>query len=1157
MPVQWAAGGSFIVYLVMTYFVAKWLNLSGMEFYIFFGMLSALGITGAGLWIYFKRKKDKEGGGAAAGGGGAAEGDASIDQIIREADLRLSTQNVTIANLPLVFVVGDRGSTKTSTMVYSGVEPELIGGAAFGENAMVIPTAHTNVWFARGTAFVEAAGAVFADPSKWVALVRKLKPAGLKSLVGKGRQAPRGVLLCFDIESFARPGGSEAVAAAARYIQARFAEISQMLGINFPVYVLFTRTDRIQFFTDFVRNFSNEEATQVFGATLPLRPVTSGVYAEEESRRLNDAFNNLFHSLCDKRTVFLPRESDPAKTPQPYEFPREFAKLRASIINFLVEVCRPSQLSASPFLRGFYFSGVRPITVSDAAPIAIQKQSQEDALRGAGAATQMFRLGKLQEEMQKQAQAQTAPGGRRVPQWMFLGHLFNNIVLNDSAALAASGSSTKTSFLQRLLLGLAAGLFLLYSIGLLVSFLGNKGLEDKSIAATKELQIGADLAGCALPSVEQLQKLDSLRQSLEQLTDYKYNGAPIKYRLGLYAGNELLPEVRKAYYDRFRALLFGQTQKGLVTFMQSRPDGDPNPGDDYGFAYDSVKAYLLTAKESGRASDPALAKFLGSTLHQRWLSCKQQDVPKEVSDLARTQFNFYGGDVAHGQPYPPGDNDPSVPKAQQYLSRFGGVKAAYMALLARADREKPAESYNDKFKESAYGVISRTLVRYAFTKPGYDFVMKLLKGSDFGGEPWVLGQYASSKIPKEELEKGIRELYGTDYVETWRKVLRDASFTGYPGGLQEAETKLQKMYDARSPVLCLLGWASSSTNVDLGGVKDAFQPLFNVQPPSSGENCIVDKTAPYRESLMRLQESVVKANQPGIDDLAKADMLRTQQNSAQNATRGVTAGPVDSVAQLDKVITKLMLAPTEIPMPDPGAKANAAGGAFCVGFNGLKSKFPFKQVEPEVSLQELSDIFKPGTGKLWEFYEKTGKQFVACSSAGCSAQASPPIPVNDRFVKAFSNLVRFSKALYGENGSEPAYKYSLRPKSEFYDSYNISVNGDKSTVKAGSSSKTYVWPGPGSPSFSLEIVQKGNTNGEEVQRFSTLWSVFRFFANAEKTDGTNFTFFKRSGRDNQPTMINGKTATYDFSLDTQGAPAVFSKDFLNSLECVGQVTAKR
>jgi type VI secretion system protein ImpL len=1151
MPVYLAAGGSFLVYLAMMFFVSKWLNLSGTAFYIFFGLTSALGLTGAALWIYFKTKWK----GGSGGAGGPITQDAAIDQIVREADQRLASQNVTIANLPLVFVVGDRGSTKTSAMVYSGVEPELLAGATFGEGNMIVPTQHANIWFARGTAFVEAAGSVFADPQKWLSLVRRLKPASLKSLVGKGQQAPRGVLLCFDIETFAKPGGAEAVTAAARYIQARFAEISQVLGINFPVYVLFTRTDRIQFFADYVRHFSNEEATQVFGSTLSIRDHTQGVYAEEEMRRLSDAFNSLFFSLCDKRTVFLPREGDSTKTPQPYEFPRELAKLRGSIVNFLVEVCRPSQLRASPFLRGFYFAGVRPITVSDAAPVSMRADGGEEALRGAGAATQMFRMGKLQEDMQKQAQAKAQGAGRRVPQWMFLGHLFNGILLRDTSALGASGSSTKTSFLQRVLLATAAGLLLLFSIGLLVSFFSNQGLENQGIAAAKGLAPTADLQGCALPSLDQLQKLDSLRQSLAQLSEYQDNGAPLRYRLGLYAGNELLPEVRTAYYDRFRALLFGQTQKGLVNFMQKVPD-DPSPQDDYGTAYDSVKSYLLTAKESGRTSDKALASFLGSTLHQRWSTCKTQEIPKEVSDLAKTQFAFYASDLPHGNPYS-SENDRSVPKAQKYLAKFGGVKAAYMALLAKADREKPAQTYNERFDNTAYAEVSRTLVRYAFTKPGYDFMVTKIKNANAGDEPWVLGEYAGSKVPKEELEGGIRDLYATDYIDTWRKVLRDAAFTGY-SGLPDAETKLQKIIGSPQPILCLLWWAASSTNVDLGKVRQSFAAVHFVQPPSDTQACIVDKNRAYNDALARLQEAVARANAPGVDPVQKASMINDQKNSATNATKSIASGPVDSEGQMDTVVANLMLKPIiGVPAPDPGAGANAAGGAFCVGFNGLKNKFPFKQVEPEVSLAELSDIFKPQTGKLWQFYEGTGKTFVTCSAAGCAAAPSPPLPVNPAFVTSFSSLVRFSKALYGDSGTDPNYKFSLKPKSDFYDTYVITVNGDKSTVKAGSSSKTYSWPGPGSPSFALEIVQKGNTNGIEVQRFSTLWSVFRFFANAEKTDGTNFTFFNRSGRDLQPAKIDGKIASYDFSLDTQGAPAVFSKDFLASLNCVGRVTAPK
>ena len=92
---------------------------------------------------------------------------------------------------------------------------------------------------------------------------------------------------------------------AARTLRARLGEISQTFGINLPVYVLFTKMDRLPFFIEYVRNLSNEEATQVVGATLPLLTGRSeGVYAEEETARLTGTFERLFRSLADARPEF-------------------------------------------------------------------------------------------------------------------------------------------------------------------------------------------------------------------------------------------------------------------------------------------------------------------------------------------------------------------------------------------------------------------------------------------------------------------------------------------------------------------------------------------------------------------------------------------------------------------------------------------------------------------------------------------------------------------------------------------------------------------------------------------------------------------------------------------------------------------------------------
>src|SRR5579862_1247145 len=115
MTLYWGAAGAFVLFLAMGLLGAKFLHLEGPQWYFFVGLLSALGLSAAALFYYFQTKMQerKEGSGGdgsaapAAGGGDAAS---EPDQAIRAADARLaqSMAGVGVANLPALFVIGDR-----------------------------------------------------------------------------------------------------------------------------------------------------------------------------------------------------------------------------------------------------------------------------------------------------------------------------------------------------------------------------------------------------------------------------------------------------------------------------------------------------------------------------------------------------------------------------------------------------------------------------------------------------------------------------------------------------------------------------------------------------------------------------------------------------------------------------------------------------------------------------------------------------------------------------------------------------------------------------------------------------------------------------------------------------------------------------------------
>jgi type VI secretion system protein ImpL len=151
---------------------------------------------------------------------------------------------------------------------------------------------------------------------------------------------------------------------------------------------------------------------------------------------------------------------------------------------------------------------------------------------------------------------------RRVPQWIFLGHLFSNVILQDRTAQGASGASAGAQMTRRLAVSVLSAIFFLWMIALTVSYFGNRSLETQVIDAARG--IAATESGGAvqeLPSLNALQRLDTLRQSVELLSRYEREGAPWRLRWGLYVGHTLRPEVRALYFANFRRLLLLQTPR--------------------------------------------------------------------------------------------------------------------------------------------------------------------------------------------------------------------------------------------------------------------------------------------------------------------------------------------------------------------------------------------------------------------------------------------------------------------------------------------------------------------------------------------------------------------------------------------------------------------
>lgn len=1145
-----------VSYFLLAWFASRLFGLTGADLWVVRGFLALFGLSGAGLiWWYMSRKKKAEA--EKAGSAEAAGESGEIDPIVRDAEARLTASNIAkgakLANLPAIFLIGPAGSAKTHCLVHSGLEPELLAGQVYHGNT-VVPTRAANLWIARQTVFVEAGGSVLNQPPQWLRLARKMEPRRLAAALGKGEQAPRAAVVCFDLEEFLKPGARDNVAAAVRNLHARLGEISQALGISFPVYVLFTKADRLPFFLEYVRNLGNEEATQVVGATLPIiQTHGQGVYAEQASQRLNAAFDELFQSFCDKRVEYLARENAPEKLPGIYEFPREFRKLRANIVQFLVDLCKPSQLRAAPFLRGFYFCGVRPVVVDEVAAPAAARPVERPGLEVASSATGIFKQGMRAPQAVQQPRV---VGTKRIPQWIFLTHFWNDIVLADRDAIAVSGASVKTSVLRRTLLLTAAALCLLYSIALTVSWVRNRNLEARVIEAAKGIS-AAPVSGQEIASLDSLKRLESLRQELATLTQYEREGAPLSMRWGLYTGGRLYPAAYRLYFARFHALLFGSTQASMLDSLRRLPAA-PAPTDPYSPPYDTLKAYLITTSEWKRSTRAFLSPYLAN----RWSEGRNID-PERLA-LAQKQFDFYSEELSVRNPFSTQGDSAAIEHARGYLKQFNADERIYQALVEEASRRAQPVNFNRMFGNES--VTDPREVRGAFTKDGWAFMQAAFKKPDslFGGEDWVLGPQTFANLDRAQLESKLRAFYQRDFIAQWRAFLRDARVTPYRN-LSDAAKKLSLTSSNQSPLLALLCLVAQHTNVDVPEVKNAFQAPQQVVTPACQAQYVGPSNQNYMSALLRLQNSVEQAaaSNAGPNDPAAA-MALSHANEARFVAQQIaqTFG-VDTEGRVPEMVRKLM----EDPITDvervikgmgPGV-LRAKGAALCGQFNALMAKYPFNlKASERATIDEVNRFFRPPDGLLWKFYEEGLQPLVQKEGSRYVAKSGGTMSVTPGFLNFFNRAAAFAEAAYPAGAQQPRITYSLKSDlSGSNQNISLTLDGQTFTNSGGkTASKQFTWPGPAA---GARMQVKFGGDAFNWPAYDGPWAAFEFFGDSEEKSPPSGSVYRlewtlRTGQSQRAvTTSSGQPVSVRFDLDMMGSPPIFRKGYFSGWGCVADV----
>lgn len=1131
------AAAVFLVFVIAVWFIGTALKLKSPDIWVFRAGLWVLGAVAAGFIVWHLVRQ------LAPAGAGTRTDD--IDAAMNAARAQLAASRAggkaagTLARLPMVILLGADGSAKTTVVVRSGLEAELLAGGVSRDDT-VAPTRGVNVWYARDTVFVEAGGPLAADASRFARLIRHVQPRRLAAVFGGGSQASRIAVVCVSCDHLVQPGANEQTVALGKMLRERLGELARGLGIRLPVYVVFTKADRIAYFADYVRNFSNDEGREVVGVTLPTDAGAAGLYADRQAKRIADSFQRLFVSLADKRIQFLGREAAAEPKPGAYEFPRELRKTGAVVTQFLVELCRPSQLQVSPFLRGYYFAGVRPVFINEGAPAAAASALQARA--EARSATAVFRA----EQLAAQARA-VAPAAatRKVPQWVFLGRLFTDVLLGDRAAMNVTRGGARVNTLRRVALGVATAAGVVVALGFTMSWSGNRKLAATTAAGAHAAATVA--AGAGAPTIETLERLDALRAQLQTLRDYERDGAPTRLKWGLYSGSAILPEARRAYFASFDKLLFEDTRGALQSALRAVPPA-PRPTDDYGSTYRVLKAYLITTANPERSTED----FLAPVLLTQWDGVRSGDSTQ--SQVAQRQFAFYARELPLGDPFSFAADTALVGRARSFLRQFTGIEPIYQAMLAKADSGNGAIQFNKTVPGSAAYVVERATVRGAFTKPGYAAMQKALASADrfFQGERWVLGDEPVSQIDKTKALADLRARYESDYIAAWRDYLQGATIARY-GSVSDAAAKLAQLSGNQSPLLSLISIASQNTNPDTA-IGNALQPAHAVVPPGQTDKLIGPAVQSYMAALLTLQGSLgqVATAPPGQSEGAIANATQNASAAraeAQKLAQGFVVGREPAVAKAVQRLLTEPLASIDPYLRNYGAgQLNGKGQTFCSKNSGLFAKYPFNEHSPiQASLDEVAAVFKPQTGSLWTYYNDALQNVIQPQGSTFSAKSGGTLNVNPAFLSFFNRAMQFSAAIFPAGATEPRLTLTLTnylmPQSG-----RLRVVGDGSTVDYAAAVKPHQFTWSFQQTGEATIAVEQGSAWANVASFHGTWAVFQLFGAAASWEPTASDY-----RAEWSIPGNGAGAKVGLDVGLNNVPPVLRKGFFAGFSCVSRV----
>jgi type VI secretion system protein ImpL len=908
------------------------------------------------------------------------------------------------------------------------------------------------------------------------------------------------------------------IKALAGRMRERLDEITGHLGLELPVYLLFTKCDLISGFVETFGEMTPQDRRQIWGFTAPI--------LAERARSPAHYFLEQFELLCNSLEHYsltrMGAEVRPETISRIYEFPAQLRVLADKLGAFVDELFEESAYGEAPFLRGAYFTS------------GTQEGAPADLL-----------LENMAVAMNVRPPEQESAGEKKS---YFLHDMLMKVVFEDrDMATSSHAELTRQQKRRRIwTTGLFAAATLIASFPT-VSCRQNLTSLGTTRALLDKIQEdpGTETSASVPTRVEDLIALRA------EVMRYEEGMPSLMAGFGLYQGDDLREPLARYYAAALREWtarpLLNKNNEALITITQQL-EGLRQQG-----------AGALQIDENSRRELQN-----GLKLHLLLTTPREECVPKP---LARKDW-IVGRMLALWERATPTRDKALLGERRtlilEFLERSSGEQAAELALAKdkrRVDVARQAVGGEDKGGQLLSGMLERfskdqrdltslagssTVLSGAVPLHGAFTVEAWRQASrEFNNpqawstsdESWVLG--CQEDVQDQQIAQNsslIQSEYLRRYGENWARFIGGLSSRS-PSNPGEAETMLGELVGRPGVLGNLFQRIKDNTDLPLPPPPDVKSGLAEsvknvagnkikeltggaVQVPQQRPSQAMDKLRTDFQDLVKFGvpsqqgmdapleqyrkqvDAVLMALKAYRSDESKIEALgQTTRTALDSIELLISANPSNWSGRLREILIPPIAGIVNIAMNDRGGQVQRSwcDNVFRAYREELAGRYPMNiESSTPASLQAFQRFFQPGSGTIWAFASNQLGAYVMqegdrfrFTSSGADGRAL----FREELLTFLNRATEVRKAFFPEGSASIRVPFRLRVRGAPGFSVTQFSVGSK-TVRYDSGAEVWVsteWPGE-QPSLGATLaVTPYQGAGPKPLNLAGEWGLFMIF----------------------------------------------------------------